>query len=280
MDDDLTRRLRALGTQAVPPGTSASHLAEMAAVGAPPGRGRFGRLAVGLAALAGFLVGGSGLTMAGALPGPAQDVAAGVLAQVGVQAPRSSGAEFGKCVSAAARAKGDDAVGAEDEEADNSAFKAAKAACGEPGGGRGPGREDGRGPQSTPGALDGDPCTGPPLWAGRGTGPTDAERAERDAARSGCPVDVVDAGDLADDGERGRPEGAGRPGRGGGPDGPGGPGAEGQAPGGDGPGATEEDVPPPAGEPVEPAPPAAPDGAGEGLDADGATVGGDPSTDP
>lgn len=213
MEDDLTRRLRALGTEAVPPGTSAAHLTAMASVAAPQERRRFGRLAVGLAALTGFAVGGSGLAMAGALPGPAQEAAAGVLAAVGVEAPRPASNAYGQCVSAAARAHGDDepAVGTAAGEEGNSAFRAAKSACGEPGRGRGGkgvpagGSDAGAAPTTTPKGDD-DPCTGPPPWAGR------MSRRERAAAKQtfaatcperGAPEDEVD--------ELDEPEGDGRP---------------------------------------------------------------------
>ena len=114
MDDDLTSRLRSLGDEPVPPAISAAHLTAMSSVGAGAARAprRFSRAAVGLAALTGFLVGGSGLAMAGALPGPAQGAAADVLAQVGVEAP--GGTEHrnrGACISAVAKAQGDDEAG-------------------------------------------------------------------------------------------------------------------------------------------------------------------------
>lgn len=190
MEDELTRRLRALGDQPVPPATSAAHLAAMASVGARPERRRFGRVAVGLAALTGFLVGGSGLAMAGALPAPAQDAAASVLAQVGVVAPRSPSSAYGQCVSAASKAHG--GADAEPEEVDNSAFRDAKAACKaeHPKGSKAHGPKEGKGPQANPKANDGDPCTGPPPWAGRMT-PAEkaAAKAEHEPARAPCPPD-------------------------------------------------------------------------------------------
>lgn len=191
MEDDLTRRLRALGDQPVPPATSAAHLTAMAAVGARPERRRFGRVAVGLAALTGFLVGGSGLAMAGALPAPAQDAAASVLAQVGVAAPRSPSSAYGQCVSAASKAHGGGEVGA--EEGDSSAFRDAKAACKEahPKGAKAHGPKEGKGPQANPKATDGDPCTGPPPWAGRMTAAEKADaRAAHEGARAACPAEA------------------------------------------------------------------------------------------
>ena len=200
MDDDLTSRLRDLGRQPVPPATSAAHLTAMGVLPAGPTRSprRFGRVAVGLAAVTGFLVGGSGLAMAGALPGPVQQGAADVLAQVGVDAPDGH-RNRGACVSAIARAQGGDdgaAPGATPPEEERTAeeraaSKQAKDAC--PKGGRGRGARGageqcrgkpvegeacvrGAGRKAAPGATAEpappglerapDGCGGPPPWAG------------------------------------------------------------------------------------------------------------------
>lgn len=202
MEDELTRRLSELGTRPVPPGTSARHLAAMAGIGIRREPRRFGRVAVGLAAATGFLLGGSGLAMAGALPTAAQDFAAEALAQVGVDAPRSPSSAYGQCVSAAARSfngGGDRGEGSEIEteaggtesgapesdgtesgdddgaERSNAAFKAAKAECEALKADRGSAKAD-RGPAAGTPAADGDPCTGPPPWS-RGPGGGDGSRS-------------------------------------------------------------------------------------------------------
>ncbi|MDQ3385361.1 MAG: hypothetical protein M3503_05030, partial [Actinomycetota bacterium] len=177
MDDDLTSRLRDLGRQPVPPGTSAAHLTAMSALGPDATRSsrRFGRLAVGLAAITGFLVGGSGLAMAGALPGPVQEGAADVLAQVGVDAPDGH-CNRGACVSAIARAQGGEdeaapgAAPAEEERtaAERAATKQAKDAC--PKGGRGR-RAAGPGEQCRGKLVEGETCV-------RGAGRTGAPGQE------------------------------------------------------------------------------------------------------
>ena len=241
MDDDLTSRLRDLGRQPVPPATSAAHLTAMSALGPGATRSprRFGRLAVGLAAITGFLVGGSGLAMAGALPGPVQEGAAEVLAQVGVDAPDGH-RNRGACVSAAARAHGgvDEATpGADpaDEERtpeEQAAFEQAKDACPKGGRGRGArvageqcrgkpvagetcvrglGRKGAPAPEGAPGkpvppGLERAPggCGGPPPWAGGRL--SKQEKRDAQAARTAmCGTD-----DPADE-----PEGEAEPGAGG-----------------------------------------------------------------
>ena len=75
--DDLTDRLRALGQRPVDPALRSEHLTAMAGAG----RGSAfrtslaGRLKIGAGVLAGFLLGATGLTTAGAL-GPVQSIAA------------------------------------------------------------------------------------------------------------------------------------------------------------------------------------------------------------
>lgn len=187
---DLTDRLRALGEPPLPDDLARRHVAAFAAAtagtdlgGRSPRPKRFGRLAVAGAAMVGFVAGSTGLAAAGALPGPAQGVAHDVLNVVGVDVPDSRG----RCISQAARTHGDD----------DAAKQAAKDAC--PQGGKpagvGGGKPDGVGggkPEGVGGGPpqelleDGDPCKGPPPWAGRGQ-PTDEERAAHQAGRAGCP---------------------------------------------------------------------------------------------
>ncbi|HVF32302.1 MAG TPA: hypothetical protein VM933_04610 [Acidimicrobiales bacterium] len=81
--NDLTERLAALGRQPVAPAVRSQHLTALASV--PVARSfrtsLAGRLKVGAGVLAGFLLGASGLTAAGAM-GPLQPVAAKVAAEV------------------------------------------------------------------------------------------------------------------------------------------------------------------------------------------------------
>lgn len=81
--DDLTERLAALGRAPVTPAVQSEHLTAIASVAS--GRSfrtsLAGRLKVGAGVLAGFLLGASGLTAAGAL-GPLQPVAAKVASEV------------------------------------------------------------------------------------------------------------------------------------------------------------------------------------------------------
>ncbi len=52
-----------------------------------------------------------------------------------------------------------------------------------------------------------DPCKGPPAWAGTGVEPTEKQITDHEALRAGCPED----GPGRPEGERGRPDGMGRP---------------------------------------------------------------------
>jgi hypothetical protein len=189
-DADLERRLRDLGGAPVDPVTAQAHRAAMAAATARPSR-RFGAKAVAAAAIAGFLAGSTGLAAAGALPDPAQDVAHDVLDVVGIGVPRSTedcpeGSTFrnhGEYVSSV------DAAGGDVE-------AAARSRCGKPT----PGGAKGNGPGGAARAdADGDPCTGPPPWAGSDLSPEDkaAARAERQAA---CGTeDAAEAPESEDD---------------------------------------------------------------------------------
>lgn len=171
----VTDRLRALGRQPVPDELSRQHLMEMRMQPAPRPAKRFGRLAVAGAAIVGFMAGSTGLAAAGALPGPAQGVAHDVLGAVGVDVPDNRG----RCVSQAARTHGEDEV----------AKQTAKDACAKGGKPEGVGKADGERDRGGPSAAklnDGDPCKGPPAWAGRGQ-PTVEERSTHEAGRASCP---------------------------------------------------------------------------------------------
>lgn len=158
-DDEVTARLKELGELPVESSTASSHLTAMASVEPKQSR-RFGRVAVASAALAGFLLGGSGLAVAGAMPKPVEDAVNKVLETTGFR-------NRGECVSQAARA-GD---------------KAAKDACPKGGNGQGRGKANLEERKN-----DGDPCKGPPIWAGRGR-PTAEEKAAHLSARAACPDD-------------------------------------------------------------------------------------------
>ena len=138
-------------------------------------RGRAARFAVGVA-VAAIVVGGGGLAVAGGGSGPERDDVARAQAGEGFR-------NRGECVSQAARA-GDEA---------------AKRAC--PKGGRHAYGTAGKPAKARPPKArleekkdDGDPCTGPPVWAGRGR-PTQEEKAAHRAARAACPDDDEPDGD-------------------------------------------------------------------------------------
>ena len=188
-ENEITRRLRDAGTQPVPGEVRSTHLTQMhAAVPVVEKQKRFGRLAVAAAAFAGFAVGSTGFAMAGALPDPAQQVAHDVLSvvQVDVEDPKNRG----QCISAAARNPDLDEAG---KRAEKDRCKAAITPGPPDGVGKGrpdnPGEGKGQGRGGPPEDLmGGDPCTGPPSWAGKGgKGMTpDEKRAER----AGCPADA------------------------------------------------------------------------------------------
>ncbi len=95
--DPIVESLRSLGEQPVDPVTASRHLSRMAGVRA---RTSFStKVKIGAALGIGLFVGGSGLATAGALPGPAQDVAHTVLSSVSVNVPggpqRYNGPECG-----------------------------------------------------------------------------------------------------------------------------------------------------------------------------------------
>lgn len=159
MDDELEQRLRALGSRPVDPAVAEEHhLAMRGVVPSPPRRFQFGWRAVTAAALVGFLAGSTGLAAAGTLPDPAQDLAHDVLARVGVDVPRSTeGCPEGQTY----RNHGE--YVAEVEAAGGDVEAAAHSECGKPANrGHGGGGQSGVPREDT----DGDPCTGPPPWAG------------------------------------------------------------------------------------------------------------------
>jgi hypothetical protein len=195
--DDLEDRLRRLGQAPIAPEVEAGQRHAMARVAAATPRARFGWRAVALAAFVGFFAGSTALAAAGSLPGPAQDVAHDTLGAIGISVPRSTegcpeGSSYrnhGEYVSAVEAAGGDVAA-------------AARSGCGKPlPAGKGGGNGEGRG--VAPGAgpdRDGDPCTGPPPWAGTRLDP-DAKEAARAQREATCGPD-----DDADDDEVEDPE--------------------------------------------------------------------------
>jgi len=178
--DDLEGRLRRLGQAPITPEVEAAHRHSIAQAVSGPPRARFGWKAVALASVAGFFAGSTALAAAGSLPAPAQDVAHDTLGAVGISVPRSTegcpeGTSYrnhGEYVSAVEASGGD-------------VRDAAHSECAKPvhsGKGNGNDKEEGVAPGASP-DRDGDPCTGPPPWAGTHL---DAEarevaRAEREA---------------------------------------------------------------------------------------------------
>ena len=172
-DDDLEQRLRRLGEVPLHPQIEGAHRLAIAEVVGQGGgrRWRFGGKAVAAAAIAGFLAGSTGLAAAGTLPDTAQDVAHEVLGAVGINVPRSTEGcregtvyrNHGEYVAAVEAAGGD-------------VEAAAHSDCGMPL----RGYRDGDGNRGTPRPdTDGDPCTGPPPWAG-----AHLTREEREAAQA------------------------------------------------------------------------------------------------
>jgi len=178
--DDLEGRLRRLGRAPINPEVEATHRDSIARAVPRPARARFGWRAIALASLAGFFAGSTALASAGSLPAPAQDVAHDTLGAVGINVPRSTegcpeGTSYrnhGEYVSAVEASGGD-------------VRAAAHSDCGKPvhsSKGNGNDGKDGAGPGASP-DRDGDPCTGPPPWAGThlDAEAKEAARAEREA---------------------------------------------------------------------------------------------------
>jgi hypothetical protein len=194
--DDLEDRLRRLGHTPIAPDVEAAHRRAIAQAAPSPARARFGWKAVALAALVGFFAGSTALASAGSLPDPAQDIAHGTLGAVGIDVPRShegcpegtSYRNHGEYI-AAVEAAGGDVRGA------------AHSDCGKPG----HADKGKRGAKGAPGATtdrDGDPCTGPPPWAGSHLDPAAkaAAHAEREATCG--PEDETDEPDEGDEVDR------------------------------------------------------------------------------
>jgi hypothetical protein len=175
-ENEITQRLRDAGDQPVPGEVRATHLSQMhAAVPVVEKPKRFGRLAVAAAAFVGFAVGSTGFAMAGALPAPAQGLAHDVLSVVQVEVPDRKD-NRGKCVSAIAN----------DPDLTPQQKKAAKDEQCQKGKPAHAGKGNGGGP---PEELmnDGDPCKGPPPWAGKGAKAEKAAQKEAHrAARAGA----------------------------------------------------------------------------------------------
>ena len=201
--DDLEGRLRRLGQAPITPEVEATHRHSIAQAISRPPRARFGWKAVALASLAGFFAGSTALAAAGSLPGPAQDVAHDTLGAIGIGVPRSTqgcpeGTSYrnhGEYVSAVEASGGD-------------LRAAAHSDCGKPvhsSKGNGNEKKDGVGPGASL-DRDGDPCTGPPPWAGThlDAAAKEAARAEREAT-CGPDDDPDDAEVEPDDAEEDDP---------------------------------------------------------------------------
>ena len=197
MDEhEITQRLRDAGRQRVPGDVRSTHLTQMHAATPTLERPkRFGRVAVAAAAIVGFTVGSTGFAMAGALPDPAQQVAHDVLAvvQVDVENPRNRG----QCISGVAR----DTTLTPEQKADGKQRCKDAIQPGPPDGvGEGRGRPDHAGVPGGPNGVPhaGDPCKGPPPWAGKGAKDVPAEEKQAfEDARAACPDD--DGDDAAED---------------------------------------------------------------------------------
>lgn len=191
--DDLEGRLRRLGQAPITPEVEATHRHAIAQAASGRPRARFGWRAVALASLAGFFAGSTALASAGSLPAPAQDIAHDTLGAVGISVPRSSegcpeGTSYrnhGEYVSAVEASGGD-------------VRAAAHSSCGMPvHAGKGNGNKAGAAPGARP-DRDGDPCTGPPPWAGTHL---DAEAIEVARAERAATCGPDDDGDDVEDAE-------------------------------------------------------------------------------
>ena len=196
---DLEGRLRRLGQAPIAPEVEATHHRSIAQAVCRPPRARFGWKAVALASLAGFFAGSTALAAAGSLPAPVQDVAHDTLGAVGISVPRSTegcpeGTSYrnhGEYVSSVEASGGDVPAAAHSD-------------CGKPvhsGKGNGNDKEESVAPGTSP-DRDGDPCTGPPPWAGThlDTEAKEVARAEREAT-CGPDDDADDAEVEPDDAE-------------------------------------------------------------------------------
>jgi len=173
---EIQDRLQRLGTHPIAPALQSAHLTAMA-----PGTSRWGpKLRVGVAFLAGLLVGGSGLAAAGALPDRAQRVAHGVLDQVGIDVPNPKRHHGPECGTEVKRNHG--AYVSDDHDL-------AKSECGKPVKGAAdkddadkPGDDDKPGDANKASDDDKGPCQGPPPWASKGS--ASMTREEKTAAQA------------------------------------------------------------------------------------------------
>jgi hypothetical protein len=191
--DDLEGRLRTFGRHPVNPEVRGRHLTAIAEVRSRRPGWRFGWRSVAAAAVAGFVVGSTGLAVAGELPDPAQDVAHEVLAKVGVDVPRSTEGcpEGGTYRNHGAYVSEVEAAGGDVEAASRSSCgkpaHAGKSGADKPGKGRsGSGRPATGEPRAD---TDGDPCTGPPPWAGAHLSADQKATLQAEHAAQ-CPDDV------------------------------------------------------------------------------------------
>lgn len=164
---------------------------------APPLRlRRRSQLAVAGALIGALLVASTGLAAAGALPDPAQHVAHEVLDTVGVQVPDPERYHGPECGAEVGRNHG--AYVSEDK-------ALAKSDCGKP-----VNAADAGGSDKAAKADDGDPCTGPPPWAGdKSLSPEAKATAQADrVAQCGTDEEGVE-GEV--EGSSAVPDGSGRP---------------------------------------------------------------------
>jgi hypothetical protein len=209
-DDELTRRLRALGTEPVDPTLQAAHLSAIAAAGRRSPWAT--KLRVGAAAVAALVAGSTGLAAAGVLPDPAQRFAHDLLDEVGVDVPdgdRYHGPECGDEVE-----KNHGQYVRDDESlARTDCGKKVKDAGGDDTDGTDgtDGTNDGTTPPSSgePGdrGVPDDECTGPPPWV---TDPdmTAEEKADAQAerrARCGADGDEGSGDEAPGSAEPGKP---------------------------------------------------------------------------
>ncbi|HEX9681958.1 MAG TPA: hypothetical protein VGA13_02665 [Acidimicrobiales bacterium] len=208
--DDLTGaeraiagRLGVMGEASVPSAVQSAHLTAMAEQ--PVRRAGWSKLRVGAAFLAGLLIGGTGLGVAGALPSPAQSVAHDVLGAVGINVPEGTiyvacSDDFenhGAFVSANAKAMNEARSGARDADEEFDSRGGNRAAANDD-----CGRTDGVGA----GNAD-NPCKpahageGKPPWAGPGT--VEEKQAAKDAAIADRPAECDEDAEAAEGDEEG-----------------------------------------------------------------------------
>ena len=191
--DALVERLRALGEHPIDPALQAAHLTAMSA---PRPAGIRPKLRVAAAFLAGLLVGGSGLAVAGALPDPAQNLAHRAFKQAGIEVPQPEryhdDAECGPEV----MANHGGYVRADRSKAQTECGKRVKGARGGPGE-RGANDPEGAGP------AERGPCQGPPPWATDPSLSPEAKATAQAERRAACGDDgEIDEAEDAGETER------------------------------------------------------------------------------